>query len=474
MNTSTKTSQIDDKVIYKYIPLFFQTIIYIVSLIIFKIFAGFKVYGLDNIKNVKGPVIFAANHSSEWDGILTGVALPFMNHFFPIYYVAMNKHEYINSGWRNYIYGGKFFQFVGAYPRYSGKKNYAYSLHNFVKIINRGGSVCIFPEGKRTEDGSIGEAHGGVAFLSHKTNVPIIPVGISGLVNLKLSDIIFRRRKVRISFGTPIPTQKLIDRIKPYPKDYRKGAEVVMDSVKSLLYNIPLYDKHKELPGTPFYFFLIGKIVGPVVKMIWIKKVHGLENIPKKGAAIVALNHQSYFDFLCLLSVAPRNIHFLSAEKFFQSKLWRPLMITTGQIRVDRSNPDKRMSHASIHHHLRTGRLIGIFPEGTRSENPVDMRYAYTGISKYALKNHVPVIPVGIKGAYNIMSKQDKIPKFNKLVEIYVGGPREFPEFAFIKPNKKAHRLITDKMMIQISSLSGKNYPYVGKPKPKHEKIGNN
>jgi 1-acyl-sn-glycerol-3-phosphate acyltransferase len=230
MNTDTGVSQVNDKIIYKYLPLFFQTIIYIVSLVIFKIFADFKVYGKNNIKDLKGPIIFAANHSSEWDGILTGVALPFMNHLFPIYYVAMNKHEYINSGWRNYIYGGKFFQFVGAYPRYSGRKDYSYSLQNFIKILNMGGSVCIFPEGKRTQEGVINQAHGGVAYLAINTNAIVVPVGIKGLVNFKIRDLLLFRKKVEIRFGNPLYPSSLNTSM-----DYKAQAENIMDEIKKLL-----------------------------------------------------------------------------------------------------------------------------------------------------------------------------------------------------------------------------------------------
>lgn len=54
-------------------------------------------------------------------------------------------------------------------------------------------------------------------------------------------------------------------------------------------------------------YFLIRKIFGPIVRLIWVKKVVGLENIPKKGPVLVAFNHQSYFDFIFIIKRFLRN-----------------------------------------------------------------------------------------------------------------------------------------------------------------------
>lgn len=50
-------------------------------------------------------------------------------------------------------------------------------------------------------------------------------------------------------------------------------------------------------------YWILKILLGPVVKLIWIKKVDGLENIPKTGSCIIAANHSSYFDFIFLIAV---------------------------------------------------------------------------------------------------------------------------------------------------------------------------
>ena len=230
-------------------------------------------------------------------------------------------------------------------------------------------------------------------------------------------------------------------------------------------YNINHYIKYKyrksrHNPLVSIIYFFIRKILGPLVRLIWIKEVTGICNIPKYGPAIVAFNHESYFDFLCFIAVCPRNIHYLSAEKFFSNKILKMLMVATGQIRVDRKAKDKRIVHNLVHAHLDAYKLIGIFPEGTRAPDKEKMLLTFTGIAKYAIKTKSPVIPVGISGTFDVMSRHDKKPRFKKIVSIHIGEPVDLTIYLQHKMNKKAYRVITDKIMRKISVLSGKPYLY--------------
>jgi 1-acyl-sn-glycerol-3-phosphate acyltransferase len=212
-----------------------------------------------------------------------------------------------------------------------------------------------------------------------------------------------------------------------------------------------------------FSYSFIKLTLGTFVRLVWVKKVEGIENIPKAGAVIVAFNHQSYFDFLCFISISPRKIHFLSAEKFFSHPLWGPLVKMTGQIKVERESHDKGNLDEIILKHLERGKMVGIFPEGTRSPFEKEMLEAFTGVAKYALRGGVPVLPVGIKGTYEVMAKHDKKPKLKKIVTIHIGTPMHFAEYSHFKADKKTYRLLTDKVMLEIARLSGKNYVHVGK-----------
>ena len=207
-----------------------------------------------------------------------------------------------------------------------------------------------------------------------------------------------------------------------------------------------------------YYFFR--KIVGPLVRIVFVSKVSGLDNIPKSGAALLAFNHQSFFDFICFSAVAPRNVHFLAAEKFFDSMRWRPIMIFTGQIRVERNSSDKSFVHLSVKKHLQKNTLVGIFPEGTRSPHVDKMLKVFNGTARYALEHKVPIIPVGIKGTYEIMSKHDLRPKLKKIVKINIGRPLHFHEYHGNHEDKKICTHVIEQVVKEIEILSGKIYPH--------------
>lgn len=222
--------------IYRIAPILTQAVIYTGTIILFKIFGQFRAHGLENVLDLKGPILFVPNHSSEWDGILVRVALPFFSkRWSPMYYVSMVKEKYTDSGWRKLIYGGTLFNLVGAYPVYSGKKDYAYSLQNHIQILKNGANLCIFPEGKRTKDGRLGKAHGGITFLAHNLKIPVVPVAIKGLVNFTVRDFFLFKRQVSLHFGTALTPESIVSSQEPKVEDYQRGAEIIMTEVAKRL-----------------------------------------------------------------------------------------------------------------------------------------------------------------------------------------------------------------------------------------------
>lgn len=220
--------------IHTVLPILLQTPIYIFTWGLFKVFGRLSVKGKEHIPTYGRKTIFAANHTSDWDGILIRVGLPYFSRFSPMYYVAMAAHEYADSSLRGFFYGGNLFRWVGAYPRYSGKKDYEYSLKNFVTILEEGRSVCIFPEGQRNFDGQASPAHGGVAFLSHRTQTPVVPVHITGLENMSLFRFIFFKQHVTVTFGPVLTPVQVVAATKPTVEEYKKGGDIVMKLVGKL------------------------------------------------------------------------------------------------------------------------------------------------------------------------------------------------------------------------------------------------
>lgn len=205
-------------------------------------------------------------------------------------------------------------------------------------------------------------------------------------------------------------------------------------------------------------FFIIRFIAAPLVKLLFIKNVEGIEFIPKKGPVIIASNHESYFDFLCFYAVSPRRVQYLAAEKFYDDKFWRPLMIATGQIKVERTAEDKSTVHKQAHYVLKNEGVLGIFPEGTRSRTG-EMGKAHIGVTKFALEAKVPIVPVGMIGTYDILPPHKKFPKLKKC-RIKIDKPIYHHEHFDKEHTEDLLRRLTDDLMKMIAVMVGKEYKH--------------
>ena len=128
--------------------------------LLFKIFYKFQVEGLENIPQ-KTNFIIVANHSSFLDPLIIMAAVP--------------KKIYCLVA--RYLYGIAFIKWfllkVEALPVGNSSEKAAH-------LLSRNRNVGIFPEGKLSLDGSLGEFKRGAALLSHKTGRPILPCAILG------------------------------------------------------------------------------------------------------------------------------------------------------------------------------------------------------------------------------------------------------------------------------------------------------
>ena len=228
--------------IYAYPPFILQWFIRLFVLFVFKTFTRLEVRGLDNLALHKGPLIFASNHASEWDGPLIRSVLPMFSRFGPMLYVSREKSFYNERfGWRAPFYGGFLFKLVGAFPVVVGQRDYETSLRNHISILKDGGSLNIFPEGGTGKNGVLKEGRGGTVYLSVKTQTSIVPVGISGLYNLSLRIFLERKRKVVLSFGSPyIPNTTSsnedvpIEEYKPLTQELMIKINYLMGAIFSL------------------------------------------------------------------------------------------------------------------------------------------------------------------------------------------------------------------------------------------------
>ena len=209
-------------------------------------------------------------------------------------------------------------------------------------------------------------------------------------------------------------------------------------------------------------YWLIKAILAPILRVVFRPWVEGQENIPKNGSAILASNHVSFSDSFFLPLVVPRKITFLAKSDYFTGRgikgwLTRQFFSGAGQVPVDRGGG--RASMAAINTGLRVlseGKLLGIYPEGTRSPDGRLYR-GKTGVARMALESGVPVIPVAMIGTYEIQPPGKLIPKILR-PGVRFGKPLDFSRYAGMESDRFVLRSVTDEIVYELMLLSGQEY----------------
>lgn len=213
------------------VPWILQKVGYVVFFVLYKIFIRIEIKGVGELEGYPGPFIFAMNHTHELDATTFPLMLPFMSRHFPLVFVAASQERYKTFGWRGFLYGGKFFNALGAFSVFSGQQNYAYALQTHERFLKQGYSVCIFPEGKRTEDGELGPARGGLGYLAYVSKAAVVPVAINTFYKMTLKDFFLRKRKVVLVVGTPL---SLVINEPTTKESFTEAGEKVMREIDRL------------------------------------------------------------------------------------------------------------------------------------------------------------------------------------------------------------------------------------------------
>lgn len=192
--------------------------------------------------------------------------------------------------------------------------------------------------------------------------------------------------------------------------------------------------------------------------MFLIKDLNGIDNVPKKGAFILASNHSSYLDPIIIPAIFikffKRKVHYLGKRELFETWIGKKIHNAVGTIPLDRERGEAALKSALKL--LKEGGVIGIFPEGTRTKDGKLWR-GKTGVARLALAAKVPVVPIGITGAFELMSTGGIFPKFKKNVAVNIGKPIYFKKY-YGKGSKAVFREVTTIVMKEIAELSKQKY----------------
>jgi 1-acyl-sn-glycerol-3-phosphate acyltransferase len=211
-----------------------------------------------------------------------------------------------------------------------------------------------------------------------------------------------------------------------------------------------------------FYWLLKYVVLGPLLKLVFRPQVRGLANVPGSGPVILACNHLSFSDSIFTPLMVGRRVTFVAKAEYFTGKglkgrLMRQFFLSTGTIPVDRSGGKAAQAALdTLLRVLREGGVAGIYPEGTRSPDGRLYR-GKTGVARLALESGAVVVPVALLNTDEIQPTGTMIPKI-KRVRMHFGAPLDFSRYAAAKGDRFVERAITDEIMYELMSLSGREY----------------
>ena len=166
-----------------------------------------------------------------------------------------------------------------------------------------------------------------------------------------------------------------------------------------------------------------------LMSTIYRLKIHGQENIPKEGGALLISNHQSWLDGQMVMYINERPIRMFVWAANFTNPITRWLATTFKMILVSSGPKSIIKALRTANQSLKDGELVGLFPEGGISRTG-QLNSFKPGMLKIIKDTDVPVIPVYIDEMWGSLLSFEggrffrKWPKrFPFPISIHIGKP---------------------------------------------------
>lgn len=185
------------------------------------------------------------------------------------------------------------------------------------------------------------------------------------------------------------------------------------------------------------FYTLFSPVVSILFYIIFLPKIKGKENIPKKNGAIIAGNHKSNLDCFMVILSTRRCVHFLAKSELFKFIFLNWFFRNSGLIPVYRNGKDKKALESAIEL-LKNNKLVGVFPEGRLNKTSKKSVLPFKiGAVKMAKETGCPIVPFTIRGKY--------IP-FAHSIEIVFQEPYFVNDENLQKENENLERKVCSKL----------------------------
>ncbi len=198
-----------------------------------------------------------------------------------------------------------------------------------------------------------------------------------------------------------------------------------------------------------FYGFL-WLLLNAVGRLLFRYRVIGREHIPKHGGVLVAANHSSYLDIPLLGCGITRRVAFLGRQDLFPIPALKWVFRWLGWIPIRQDRLDREGFGKAIRL-IKEGRVVVIYPEGTRSPDGA-LRPGKPGIGIIVAETGCPVVPAYIAGTFEALPMGASWIRLHP-VRVTYGEPIDFTAEAQRSSGKEFYQYISRTVMARIAAL---------------------
>ena len=199
-----------------------------------------------------------------------------------------------------------------------------------------------------------------------------------------------------------------------------------------------------------FFYSFVCFLIGIFARTVFRFRIIGHENIPKAGGIIIASNHLSYLDIPLLGYSIGRDADYMAKKELFSIPVLGLLIRILGGFPVDRERLDRSTIREAIKR-LKSGRVLVIYPEGTRSPNG-RLQPAKPGVGMIVRMSRAKVIPVAVTGTDKALPRGSWMVR-RAHITIEFGKPIDFSSVIENTGEKGDIEKITKIIMDNISTL---------------------
>ncbi len=205
----------------------------------------------------------------------------------------------------------------------------------------------------------------------------------------------------------------------------------------------------------PIFARLSSLFLRTVARCLARVRVEGLEHIPREGPLLIVCNHASNADGLLIIGfVLPRlgrPLHWPGKEEALHWPVLGWTMRGNGVFGIRRGAGDLE-AFRTARKYLDEGRILAIFPEGTRSPTGA-LQDAKEGATVLALRSGAPILPIGIAGSHEAWPKGRLLPRIGRRITLRVGEPFHLEAAARGAARRDAMPAATRELMCHIAAL---------------------